>query len=92
MQTRYLLYLLTAMNLNQYSISSAQPGLSVGFIKNLSVMVPELEEQNEISEHLDKRIYLIDALLQSKQSKIDTLKEYKKSLIYECVTGKREVV
>ena len=92
MRTRYLFYLLTAMSLNQYSISSAQPGLSVGFIKNLSVMVPELEEQNEISEHLDKRIYLIDALLQSKQSKIDTLKEYKKSLIYECVTGKREVV
>ena len=92
MRTRYLFYLLTAMNLNQYSISSAQPGLSVGFIKNLSIMVPELEEQNEISEHLDKRIYLIDALLQSKQSKIDTLKEYKKSLIYECVTGKREIV
>lgn len=92
MQIRYLYYLLIALNLNQYSISSAQPGLSVGFIKNLFVFTPKLKEQSSICNYLDKRIYLINEQIKIKQSKIDTLKEYKKSLIYECVTGKREVV
>lgn len=83
-------YLLIAMNLNQYSLASAQPGLAVGFIKNLLTVIPERKEQQEIVNYLDNTALKIDNLVSLKTEKIDTLKEYKQSLIYECVTGKRD--
>ena len=82
---------LRAMNLNQYSLSAAQPGLSAERIKNLYMIVPPLTEQQAISDYLDEKCADIDSLIQTKQAKIDSLKEYKKSIIYEYVTGKREV-
>lgn len=87
---KYLYYLLTAMNLNQHSVSSAQPGLSVNYVQNLTTVLPRKEEQAKITTYLDKKSREIDALVSIKYSKIETLKEYKKSLIYECVTGKRD--
>ena len=50
-----------------------------------------LKEQESIADYLDEKCADIDSLIQTKQSKIDSLKEYKKSIIYEYVTGKREV-
>lgn len=52
---------------------------------------PSLTEQQAIADYLDEKCADIDSLIQTKQSKIDSLKEYKKSIIYEYVTGKREV-
>ncbi|MBR5782500.1 MAG: restriction endonuclease subunit S [Bacteroidales bacterium] len=83
---------LRTMNLNQYSISAAQPGLSAERIKNLYMVVPPLSEQQEIADYLDKKCSEIDSLISIKQSKIESLKEYKKSIIYEYVTGKKEVI
>lgn len=51
---RYLYYLLTAMNLNQYKSAGAQPGLAVGRIETISAPVPTLEKQEEIVRILDK--------------------------------------
>lgn len=51
---RFLYYLLTAMNLNQYKSQGAQPGLAVGNIENLIAPVPELEEQQRIVTILDR--------------------------------------
>jgi len=51
---RYLFYLLTSMNLNQYKSQGAQPGLAVGNIENLEAPVPTIEKQKRIVEVLDR--------------------------------------
>ena len=89
---RYLYYLLIAMDLNQYaSNSAAQPGLSVGNILTVKTLLPPIGEQVRISEFLDNGCPKIDEVITEKQSLIDDLESYKKSLIYEVVTGKRSV-
>ena len=60
--------------------------------RSIKVPVPPIDEQVAIADFLDKRIGDIDALISEKQSLIEDLKAYKKSLIYEVVTGKRRVV
>lgn len=55
------------------------------------VPTPTPTEQQAIADYLDEKCADIDALIATKQQKIDSLKEYKKSIIYEYVTGKREV-
>lgn len=57
----------------------------------LPFILPSLEEQQEIAIYLDDKCAKIDRLIAIKQEKIDKLNDYKKSLIYEYVTGKREV-
>lgn len=61
-------------------------------IGNIFVTVPSLSEQQQIAEYLDDKCAKIDKLIVLKQEKIEKLNEYKKSLIYEYVTGKKEVV
>ena len=58
----------------------------------VDVVVPSVEEQLKITKHIDKVISKIDELCSEKQSLIEDLEAYKKSLIYEVVTGKRKVV
>jgi len=58
---------------------------------NLQCCCPSLPEQREIAAYLDKKTGEVDKLISIKQKKITELKEYKKSLIYEYVTGKKEV-
>ena len=53
--------------------------------------LPSLNEQKVIAAYLDTKCTEIDNLISIKLSKIDSLKEYKKSIIYEYVTGKKEV-
>ena len=65
--------------------------VSSEFILNFNVSVPPLEEQNQIVEYLDKKTSEIDTLITKKEALIAELEEYKKSLIYECVTGKKEI-
>lgn len=88
---KWLGELLRTMNLGQYSLSAAQPGLSVERIKNLKMPLPSLFEQQIIASYLDSKCSEIDNLIAVKQQMIETLKEYKKSLIFECVTGKKEI-
>lgn len=57
----------------------------------LPFVVPPHKEQEEIIEYLNNKCNQIDKLIEIKQSKIAKLNEYKKSLIYEYVTGKKEV-
>ena len=53
--------------------------------------IPPLSEQQSIADYLDQKCSEIDELISIKQQKIEKLKDYKKSLIFECVTGKRKV-
>ena len=54
-------------------------------------IIPDIAEQNEIVDYLDARCAEVDHLITKKEQIITELEGYKKSLIYECVTGKREV-
>lgn len=60
-------------------------------VENNFIFLPPLNEQKEIAEFLDKKCEKIDRLNENYTKQITTLKEYKKSLIYECVTGKKEI-
>ena len=66
--------------------------LSQGLLKRLPVLLPSQVEQREISQFLDEKCYHIDNLIEKKQKIIAEMESYKKSLIYEYVTGKKEVV
>lgn len=59
--------------------------------KSIKVPTPPYEEQVEIANYLDEKCELIDKTIEERQQAIDKLLDYKKSLIYEVVTGKKEV-
>ena len=67
------------------------PRANIDFIKNMSIPVPCFETQKTITYFLDKKCTAIDTAIEQKQNLIEKLTEYKKSLIYECVTGKKEI-
>ena len=80
--------LLRSMELNQYSISAAQPGLSVWRISNLHIPYPPKNIQDEISIFLESKLKEVEDLIMSINIQIQKLKEAKQSLISEAVTGK----
>ncbi|MBO5989552.1 MAG: restriction endonuclease subunit S [Paludibacteraceae bacterium] len=75
-----------------YETGTANQGnLGIESINKTILQYPPLAEQQAIADYLDKKCGEIDELITIKQQKIESLKEYKKSVIYEYVTGKREV-
>jgi len=77
--------------INIFQSGANREGLNFEQIANLVIPLPPLPEQIAIAEHLDAKCAKIDNIITGKQKLIEKLSEYKKSLIYECVTGKREV-
>ena len=67
------------------------PNLSLNTLRNFSIFLPVLCEQKEIANYLDAKCTEIDGLIAKKEQLVKELESYKKSLIYEVVTGKREV-
>jgi type I restriction enzyme S subunit len=61
-------------------------------LKETSIIIPSLIEQNQIVTYLDAKCREIESLIEKKQKNIEELEQYKKSLIYEYVTGKKEVI
>ena len=85
---RFMYYLLTAMNLNQYATSSAQPGLAVNKILELECVVPESKaEQQAISEALTE----IDNLISTQEALIAKKQAIKQGAMQELLTGKRRL-
>ena len=78
-------YLVKEMNL----VTRASLGQSL--LKSMPVLLPPLEEQKEIADYLDAKCAEIDGLIAKKEQLVKELESYKKSLIYEVVTGKWEV-
>lgn len=66
--------------------------VSPKFVSNYQMGVPSLDEQKQIADYLDEKCAKIDEIIALRTEQINQLKEYKKSLIYEYVTGKKEVV
>lgn len=79
-------FLIKEMNL----VTRASLGQSL--LKSMFVLLPGMNEQYEIAEYLDSKCNEIDNITSRKQQLITELEAYKKSLIYEYVTGKKEVV
>ena len=65
-------------------------GLNTSVIKNAYFVLPPLEEQQKMVAFLNEKCTTIQRLIEIKQDKIEKLNQYKKSLIYEYVTGKKE--
>jgi type I restriction enzyme, S subunit len=84
--TTWLGELLREMNLNQYSIASAQPGLSVDNIRKLLIAVPTLPEQQVIGHFLQHETTKIDALMEEQWRLIGLLKEKRQAIISHAVT------
>ena len=89
----YLYYVLKAMKqqLMRNAIISTQMNLNIDIIKEEYIPLPSIAEQKEIMLYLDRKCVEIENAIHAKQQTVDKLSEYKKSLIYEVVTGKQEV-
>lgn len=66
-------------------------GLNIATLSKYSFYAPDIKEQQAIADYLDEKCAAIDALVAEKEKLIADLETYKKSLIFELVTGKREV-
>ena len=71
--------------------SGVRQGVTFEMLKKLEIILPPMNEQSQIISYLDEKIAHIDRLIQNKQAMVEKLEAYKKSLIYEYVTGKKEV-
>ncbi len=80
-----------SVSIKSMSQSTAQPKFNKTQLRGLRVLVPPIEVQNIIAFYLDNKCAKIETLISIKQQKIDELKEYKKSMIYEYITGKKQV-
>lgn len=85
---------------DRYAVEYGRVSLGVGEgfkrlytdqLGRFNVACPSINEQNQIVDYLDKKTKLIDDSIAIKQKQLEVLEKYKKSLIYEYVTGKKEV-
>lgn len=89
--SNYLFYFISSLFCKEMDRGSAQstvPSVRLPMLQNFNICIPTDGEQIDIVKYLDKKCGEIDALIDMKQKKIEALKEYKKSVIYEAVTGK----
>ena len=73
---------------------SLRDGKNIAFADfgNTYLPLPPVEVQQQIAEYLDEKCVEIDSIIAEKKQQIETIEEYKKSLIFEYVTGKKEVI
>ena len=93
---QYLHYLLRSCYKDEFrrlsaGIREGQWDLPAESFSNLSLILPPLKEQIEISQYLEITLPQIDKLIKDKSYQVETLAQYKQSLIYEYVTGKKTV-
>lgn len=74
------------------SSGSVQAQMSAETVKVFKMPVPSNSEQQEIADYLDEKCSNIEVIIEKKKEAIETMKEYRKSLIYEYVTGKKRVL
>jgi type I restriction enzyme S subunit len=84
--------LLRTMNLNQYSVSAAQPGLAVENVARLFIPVPPRDEQDKIADHIATETAAIQRVSDGIAAAIKRLLEYRSAIITAAVTGKIKVV
>ncbi len=94
--TNYAKYYFRGSHIRRFLVKEmnivTRASLGQSLLKMMHVLIPPTEEQLLMASYLDEQCSKIDKLIEMKQAKIAKLNEYKKSLIYEYVTGKKEVV
>ena len=94
--TRFAKYYFRSNHLRTFFVKEmnlvTRASLAQGLLKDAPVVVPPYDEQIEIANYLENKCTIIDGVIKDKESTIKDLESYKKSLIYEVVTGKRRVV
>lgn len=95
--SRFILYLMLSAYFNeQVALVTGNrvkmPKINQNELSQIMVAIPSDTEEQQIAKYLDLSCSQIDVLIKEKQSLIDDLESYKKSLIYEVVTGKRRVI
>ena len=73
------------------AVGGGQPNISQDIVKSLWLPIPPLPEQKSIADYLDHKCAEIDRLIAAKEQLLTELESYKKSVIYEYVTGKKEI-
>lgn len=84
-------YASTCFDYENYSTQTALPSMTMATYNNFRLPYMPLSVQDEIIKYLDSKCFEIDAAISAKNEQLAVLEEYKKSLIYEYVTGKKEV-
>lgn len=96
LNTRFVLYLM----LSQYFVEQVSvvirdrvkmPKINQDELGQMRVFIPTVEEQNQIADHLDNECDKMDRVIAQKKEQLEVLANYKKSVIYEYTTGKKEV-
>ena len=88
---KFCYYQLCSFDWQPYITQTALPSIVGSIIMNCDFVFPSLKEQKEIVEYLDSKCNEIDQLIKNKEKIVEELENYKKSVIYEYVTGKKEV-
>ena len=88
---KFFYYLCSIIPYNYYQYGSAVPSMTQRDLNSVQFPYVLYEEQKQIADYLDKKCSKIDENISKRQALIEKLNEYKKSLIYEVVTGKMEV-
>ncbi len=73
------------------AVGSTMPSINTEILSRVKVIRPPLSEQKEIAIFLDQKCAETDELIAEKQRSIEMMRQYKRSLIYEYVTGKKRV-
>ncbi|MSP28843.1 MAG: restriction endonuclease subunit S [Methylococcales bacterium] len=89
---KFFTYLLNSFNINSIANKTAQPVVTATNIKAIYIPIPTFNEQQAIAAYLDQETQRLDQLKANLNQQIKVLSDYKKSLIYECVTGKKRVI
>lgn len=84
-------YCAVCFDYERYTTQTALPSMTQGDYKNFKIPYMNFYEQKDIVKFLDSKCSEIDTLIADKKRQLDILADYKKSLIYEYVTGKKEV-
>lgn len=95
LEYRYLYYYLQSAIFSNFVMKLLNgmgvPHLTQEVLRKINILVPPKEEQITISDYLDKKVRIIDESISIKREQLLVLENYKKTVIYEYVTGKREV-
>lgn len=89
---RLFYYISICLDYDRYNMQTTVPSMAKGDYENMYIPIPPIEEQQEIVTYLDSKCSEIDSIIETKKQQLELLEEYKKSIIYEYVTGKREVI
>jgi len=94
--SRYLYYFLSSSffqdQVQMYWSFGTQPNIGMKVLENLQVITPPLIEQKVIADYLDTKTAQIDQIIQTINTQIEKLKELRKTLINDVVTGKIKIM